>query len=69
MSVSSIRITQYYIECDNCHVGECCPDSSAENVHSKQQAIKWANMHKMKTGQIFCSLCYHTYKANKIKDI
>ena len=62
MGISSYRVTQYYIECDCCGCGECCPDSKAEGVHSKQQAIKWAKMHRIKDGRVLCEKCYQEYK-------
>jgi len=57
MGVTSCTFTQYVIECDNCDASECCPDSRSEDVHSKQQAIKWADMHKTKNG-VLCDKCY-----------
>lgn len=68
MGVTSYTLTQYDIRCDCCGVGECCPDSWAERVHSKQQAIKWAGMHKTKDGDILCNRCFKEYKENKRKN-
>ena len=62
MSVYSYRVTQYMIECDMCGDNECCPDSFAEKVHSKQQAVKWAKMHRIKDGRILCDRCFKKYK-------
>ena len=62
MSVSSYRITQYFIECDRCGSSECCPDNLAEKVYSKQQAIKWARMHRVKDGRVLCDKCFKKYK-------
>lgn len=56
MGVSSFQTTEYTIECDACGIRETC-HSFYENVHSKQQAIKWARMHKTKDG-IFCDKCF-----------
>ncbi len=62
MSVYSYRITQYFIKCDVCGISECCPDGLAERVHTKQQAIKWARMHKVKDGRIMCDKCFKEHK-------
>jgi hypothetical protein len=65
MSVYSYRVTQYMIECDRCGDNECCPDSWVEKVHSKQQAIKWAKMHKTKNGKVLCHQCFWEYKQEQ----
>lgn len=65
MSVTAYRLTRYWIECDNCGTSECCPNSYSEGVHSKQEAIKWAKMHKIKNGDILCDECFNKYKENK----
>lgn len=62
MSVYSYRTTQYFIECDVCGSNEYCPDSLAERVHTKQQAIRWAKMHKVKDGRIMCDECFKKHK-------
>ena len=64
MAVTSYRITQYFIECDDCGSNECCPDSLSENVHSKQQAIKWAGMHRV-GDLVLCDKCYKNHKNRK----
>ena len=58
MGVTSQTFTEYIITCDYCGEGECCPSSMAEGVHSKQQAIKWAEMKKIKNGKVICNNCY-----------
>lgn len=67
MGVTSLRFTQYCIYCDCCGIGDVIADSSIEEVHSKQQAIKWASMHKVKDGRIMCNECFNQYKYNKQK--
>lgn len=62
MAVTSYRITQYFIECDKCGDNECCPDSLAERVHSKREAVKWAGMHIVKGGRVLCDKCFNQYK-------
>ena len=62
MGVTSITFTQYNIECDVCGISECCPSSAAEGVRSKQQAIKWADMHKTKDGRVLCDNCFKIHK-------
>lgn len=57
MGVTSFRVTEYSIECDDCNKLEVC-HSTLEDVHSKQQAIKWAEMHVLKNGHILCDACY-----------
>lgn len=64
MSVESYTLTQYTITCDICGKTEVCPDGNAENVHSKQQAIKWANMHK-KNKTILRDECFSRQNYNK----
>lgn len=64
MGVTSMTFTQYVIECDKCGVNECCPSNQAENVHSKQQAIKWADMHNTKNG-VLCDKCFKNGKCLK----
>lgn len=61
MGVSSFKSTEYTIECDICNSHETC-HSFFENVHSKQQAIKWAGMHKMNDGMILCDECFRKRK-------
>lgn len=56
MGVSSIRVTEYYIECDSCGQKEVC-HSFYEGVHSKQQAVRWAGMHGTKDG-VLCDKCF-----------
>lgn len=56
MGVSSFQTTEYTMECDRCGTRETC-HSFYENVHSKQQAIKWARMHKTKDC-ILCDKCF-----------
>lgn len=56
MGISSFQTTEYTIECDECGTRETC-HSFYEDVHSKQQAIKWAKMHKTKDG-ILCDICF-----------
>jgi len=67
MGVFSHRTTQYTITCDECDVSETSPDSWSENTHSKQQAIKWANMHKVKDGRILCDECFIKYKEKNMR--
>jgi len=62
MGVTSYQTTQYTVKCDNCGIEDTAPDSWSENVHSKQQAIKWADMHKVKDGRVLCDKCYVEYK-------
>ena len=57
MGVTSFRTTEYSIECDGCQKLEVC-HSFLEDVHSKQQSIKWAGMHALKDGRILCDACY-----------
>lgn len=58
MGVSSIQTTKYTIECDICGTREVC-NSYYENVHSKQQAVKWAGMKKTNDGRILCQKCFN----------
>lgn len=62
MSVLSYTVTQYTVECDNCGVEEICVDNNVENVHSKQQAIKWAGYHQTKDRRVLCGSCFQQYK-------
>ena len=57
MGVSSFQTTEYIIECDICKTKKVC-HSFYKNVHSKQQAIKWADMHKLRDGTILCDECF-----------
>lgn len=57
MPIESYTATQYTVTCDRCGKTEVCPDGNAEGVHNKQQAIKWANMHKTNR-MILCSKCF-----------
>jgi formylmethanofuran dehydrogenase subunit E len=61
MAVTSIRTTEYSVQCDKCGTLEVA-HSGYEDVYSKQQAIKWAGMHKLKNGKILCDKCYNEYK-------
>lgn len=61
MGVTSYTTTQYTVKCDCCEITEVCADSWSENVHNKQQAIKWAGMHSTKKG-ILCDACYKEYR-------
>lgn len=63
MAVTSYRITQYMVECDECGENECCPDSLSENVHSKRAAARWAGMHTLKDGTVLCKHCFEKYKS------
>lgn len=63
MAVESYTATQYTVTCDRCEKTEVCPDGNAEGVHSKQQAIKWANMHKTKQG-VLCDRCFKEREEN-----
>jgi len=62
MGVSSFQTTEYSVVCDICGKKEVC-HSFYENVHNKQQTIKWAGMMKTKDGSILCKDCY---KKNKM---
>lgn len=62
MSVTSYHITQYVVECDGCGISDVVADNLSEGVYSKQQAIKWAGMHKTKDGKILCNKCFKEYK-------
>lgn len=62
MGVTSIHTTQYYVVCDCCGLEDVVADNKSENVRSKQQAIKWADMHKVKDGRILCDECFTQYK-------
>lgn len=64
MGVSSFRTTEYTIQCDYCSTREVC-HSFYEGVHSKQQAIKWAGMHKLKDGTVLCDKCYKSEKGKR----
>lgn len=66
MGVSSIRVTEYTITCDSCGVMEVC-HSTYESVYSKQQAIKWAGMHRVKNGDILCNTCFNHRKIEMKK--
>lgn len=57
MGVTSYTVTQYFIECDSCGISECAPDGNAENIHNKQQAIKWAKMHRC-GDKVLCDKCF-----------
>lgn len=57
MGVNSYTAIQYTFKCDGCGIEEVCCDGAAESVHSKQQAIKWACMHKTKN-EILCDECF-----------
>ena len=61
MGITSYRTTEYTIICDRCGKTEVC-HSFYEDIHSKQQAIKWAGMHKVKNGDILCDSCFNTRK-------
>ena len=63
MGITSYRTTEYSVECDQCGRTEVC-HSFYENVHSKQQAIKWAGMHKTAKG-ILCDVCFKNRKNMK----
>ena len=63
MGITSYRTTEYSVECDQCGRLEVC-HSFYENVHSKQQAIKWARMHKTADG-ILCDDCFKIRKNTK----
>lgn len=63
MAVENYTTTQYTVTCDRCGKTEVCPDGNAESVHSKQQAIKWANMRKTKRG-VLCDRCFKEMKNN-----
>lgn len=63
MAVESYTATQYTVICDRCGKTEVCPDGNAEGVHSKQQAIKWSNMHKTKQG-VLCDRCFREREEN-----
>lgn len=65
MGITSARLTQYYTRCDVCGVEDVVADNRMERVYSKQQAIKWAGMHKIKDGRILCNECYLKYKTSK----
>ena len=67
MSVTGYRITQYYCECDVCGKSECCPDSKSEDVHSVQDAIKWAGLHRIADGRVLCDKCFAEYKLSRKK--
>ena len=62
MAITSQRVTQYYIEYDMCGTSDTVADNWTEDVHSKQQAIKWAGMHKVKDDRILCPVCFEVYK-------
>lgn len=66
MAVTSFRTTEYSIECDECCALEVA-HSGLEPVGSKQQAIKWAHMHKLKDGRILCNECFKKYKNGEVK--
>lgn len=67
MGVESYRVTQYYVECDACGVADTVADNRAEGVYSKQEAIRWAGMHKIKDGRVLCDGCYNKYKQGNRK--
>jgi hypothetical protein len=69
MAVLSYTTTQYWVECDDCGISDCCADNKTEKVYSKQQAIKWAGMHKIKNGDVLCDTCYEKYKKSKKEGI
>lgn len=62
MGVTSLHTTQYYVTCDCCGLEDVVAENVGEGVHSKQQAIKWADMHKVKDGRILCDECFAQYK-------
>lgn len=62
MGVSSFQSTQYEIQCDICGAEEVC-HSFFEGVHSKQQAIRWAKMHRLKNGTVLCENCFKKRKG------
>lgn len=62
MGVRSLTVTQYDVECDVCHTCEVCY-SPFEDVHSKQQVVKWAEMHTLRNGQILCDACHKKRRA------
>jgi len=64
MGVTSFRTTEYTIECDGCMTREVC-HSYYEDVHSKQQAVKWAGMVMLKDGTVLCKDCYEKKKRMK----
>lgn len=61
MGITSFRITKYSIACDRCEKTKVC-NSFYENVHSEQQAIKWAGMQKLKDGTVLCDSCFNKNK-------
>lgn len=65
MGIQSLRFTQYYVECDICGCGDVIADNFSEHIHSKQQAIKWADMHRIKDGRILCDTCFEQYKKER----
>lgn len=67
MGVTSKTFTQYYVQCDICGCEDVVADNNTERVHSKQQAIKWAKMHKVKGEGILCDDCFKE-KNNLIRD-
>lgn len=64
MGVRSLHFTQYYVRCDSCGLEDTVVNSAGESVYSKQQAIKWADMHKVKDGRILCDKCFNQYKVS-----
>jgi hypothetical protein len=69
MAVTAYHLVQYTVECDECGCGDVIPDNNSERVHSVQQAIKWAHMHKVKDGRLLCDRCFKEYKNNKSKHL
>ncbi len=51
MGVTSFGTTEYNKECDDCTTREVY-HSYYEDVHSKQQAVKWAGMVMLKDGTV-----------------
>lgn len=62
MGVTSYSTTQYYVECDACGIADTVADNRVEGVRSKQEAIRWAGMHRIKDGRVLCDECYNKYK-------
>lgn len=66
MAVTIKKITEYIIECDVCGDEDSCT-TFEENVANKADAIKWADMHKIKDGRILCDKCFAEYQSKKSK--
>ena len=65
MGESSFQTTEYTIECAVCKTKEV-RHSFYENVHSKQEAVKWAGMHRLKDGSVLCDKCFKQRKGLKL---